>query len=115
MHENYVRMHELFASFVKRGGKIAAVCSGDSHFNLFRTQDNVNYFSSQGYGGIGPSEAPAHALLAHEYCPALNRTDSFDSEKTCLIDMVAVKFEKRETAVFRIGAGEEQFDIFTTY
>ena len=115
MPENYVRMHELFAAFVRKGGKIAAVCSGDSHFNLFEQLDGINYYSSQGYGGIGPSEAPTHALLEHEYCPALNRTDSFDSEKNCLIDIVAIKFEKRETAVFRIGAGEAKFDIFTTY
>ena len=115
MPENYLKMHDVFASFIRKGGTIAGVFSGDSHFNLFEKLDNVNYYSNQGYGGIGPSEAPSHAILVHDFCPALNRTDSFDSEKTCLIDVIAVKFEKRELAVFRIGAGNEKFDLFTAY
>lgn len=113
--ENFVKLHELFANFVRNGGKIAGIFSGDSHFNLFEKADGVNYHSSQGYGGIGPSEAPAHALLAHEFCPALNRTDSFNSENSCLIDVAAVKTGKCEIAVFRIGAGDKEFDITENY
>lgn len=108
----YVRLRNIFSSFVKNGGKLAGVFSGDSHFNLLENLDKVTYYSCQGYGGIGPSEAPSHALKAHEFCPALNRTDSFNSETTCLIDMVAVKPDKRETAVFRVGAEAENFTNF---
>ena len=113
--ENFVKLHELFAKFVRNGGKIAGVFSGDSHFNLFEKADGINYHSSQGYGGIGPSEAPAHALLFHEFCPALNRTDTFNAATCCLIDVAAVKTQKQEIAVFRIGAGDKEFDITETY
>ena len=113
--ENFVKLHEIFASFVKSGGRIAGVFSGDSHFTLFENVDGVNYYSSQGYGGIGPSEAPEHALKVHEFSPALGRGDSFNSSRTCLIDVVAVKPEKREFAVFRIGAGDREFDLLGNF
>ena len=106
----FVRLQKIFSDFVKEGGKLVGVISGDSHFNLFENADGVNYYSCQGYGGIGPQEAPRHALLVHEFCPALGRTDSFDSDKVCLIDVVAFKPEKREAAIFRIGAGSDDFN-----
>ena len=111
----FVKMHSILSDFVKNGGKIAGVFSGDSHFNLNEICDGVFYFSSQGYGGAGPTEAPEHALRSLEVCPALKREDSFDSEKHCLIELVAVKYEKRETAIFRVGAGGKEFDVMNNY
>ena len=111
----FIKMHNILSDFVRDGGRIAGVFSGDSHFNLNEKSDGVFYFSSQGYGGAGPSEAPDHALRALEVCPALGREDSFDSEKFVLIELVAIKYQKRETAVFRIGAGGETFDVSSDF
>lgn len=111
----FVELHNILASFVKSGGSLAGVFSGDSHFNLTDAGDGVFYFSSQGYGGAGPSEAPDHALRSLEVCPALGRCDSFNSDKTPLIEAVAIKPARRETAVFRIGAGDSEFDLTTRF
>ena len=114
-HPQFVKINNMLSDFVRNGGRIAGVFSGDSHFNLNEKVNGVFYFSSQGYGGTGPSEAPDHALRALDFCDALGRDDSFDSAMYCLIDLVAIKYKKRETAIFRIGAGDKEFDVKTNY
>lgn len=108
----FVKMHTVFAEFKQNGGDLAAVFAGDSHFNGYELSDNINYFVFQGYGGIGglDTQRPDHALRADELNPACGFNDTFDSSKTFMIDMIALKPEKRELAVFRIGAGGSCFD-----
>ena len=95
----------LLTEFVRFGGKLAGVFSGDSHFDYFDSRDGVNYFVSQGCGGIGPNQLPPQARVYHQHSEQLGRGDTFDSTEYCLIDLAAIKTEKREVRIFRLGAG----------
>ena len=110
--EVFVRLHNICAGFISRGGAFAGFFTGDSHFNTFAVSDKVSYYVSQGYGGISPAESPAHAKRSGVISPELGWADSFDSGVDCLIDVVAVNTTRRKAAVFRLGAGGEVFDIF---
>ncbi|MBO5990141.1 MAG: hypothetical protein J6R00_00650 [Lentisphaeria bacterium] len=110
--EVYTRMHNICASFVSNGGAFAGFFTGDSHFNTFACADGVSYYVSQGYGGISPNERPAHAKRSNVLSPALGWEDSFDSSKEFLIDVVAINTAKRKAAVFRAGAGGDDFNTF---
>ena len=95
----------LLTGFVHSGGKLAGVFSGDSHFDYFDSVDGVNYFVTQGCGGVGPKELPPQGRVYHQFSEQLGRGDTFDSTEHCLIDLAAVKTEKREVRIFRLGAG----------
>ena len=101
----FPELTSLLTEFVRVGGKLAGVFSGDSHFDYFDSLDGVNYFVTQGCGGIGPNELPPQARVYHQYSEQMGRCDTFDSTEHCLIDLVAVKTEKREVRIFRLGAG----------
>ena len=95
----------LLTGFVRSGGKLAGVFSGDSHFDYFDSLDGVNYFVTQGCGGVGPKALPPQGRVYHQVSEQLGRSDTFDSTEHCLIDLAAVKTEKREVRIFRLGAG----------
>ena len=106
----YLRLHRIFADYVDAGGIFAGFFTGDSHFNTFACTDKVNYYVSQGYGGIGPHERPDHAKRSEVLSPQLGWGDSFDSSTDFLVEVVAINPSKRKAAVFRAGAGGEDFD-----
>lgn len=106
----FPELTDLLTSFVRSGGRLAGVFSGDSHFDYFDFEDGVNCFVTQGYGGISPtSELPPQGRVYHQYSDLMGRSDSFDSGEFCLIDLAAVKMEKREIRIFRLGAGGFNF------
>jgi hypothetical protein len=101
----FPELANLLTEFVRSGGKLAGVFSGDSHFDYFDSLDGVNYFVTQGCGGIGPNELPPQGRVYHQHSEQLGRCDTFDSTESCLIDLAAIKTEKREVRIFRLGAG----------
>ena len=101
----FPELNSLLSEFVRSGGKLAGVFSGDSHFDYFDSLDGVNYFVTQGCGGIGPNELPPQARVYQQYSEQMGRCDTFDSTEYCLIDLAAIKTEKREVRIFRLGAG----------
>ena len=101
----FPELTDLLNEFVRTGGNLAGVFSGDSHFDLFDSLEGVNYFVTQGCGGVGPKSLPQQARVYYQLSEQLGWSDTFDSKDYCLIDLAAVKTEKREVRIFRLGAG----------
>ena len=79
--------------------RLAGNLCGDSHFDAQQYEKGVNVVISQGYGGIGPDNLPKHG-----------RYTRFSTSRTMLVDLVALKPEKRVMRLFRLGAGGEKMD-----
>ena len=106
----FPELTEILTGFSAGGGKLAGVFSGDSHFDFFDFEDGVNYFVTQGYGGISPkTELPPQGRVFHQFSEKIGRCDTFDLDEYCLFDLVAIKLEKREIRIFRAGAGGFNF------
>ena len=102
----FPELSEILSGFTANGGRLAGVFSGDSHFDFFDFEDGVNYFVTQGYGGASPkSELPPQSRIFHQFSETLGRSDTFDMDEYCLLDLVGIKLEKREIRIFRAGAG----------
>lgn len=87
-------------SFSKRGpGALSCVLAGDSHFDNFGRLDGVNYIVSQGFGYSAKETSAPGAVFRN-----------FPRDASTLIDVVAVKPEKREGRVFRVGVGGADAD-----
>ena len=106
----HIKYNELLHDFVKNGGTLAAVIAGDSHYDSYVKEDGINRFTIQGYGGIAPHEKPEHARVSHEYNPLMGRSDSFDSSRTCLLELAVLDPGKRRLKLFRMGAGGNACD-----
>lgn len=77
-----------------RNARLAGSVSGDSHFDRQLTTNGVTYVITQGYGGISPKELSEGCVVT-----------PFSRANTMLIDVAAIKPEKGEFRMFRIGAG----------
>lgn len=105
---------------------IAYVC-GDSHFDALLKKDEtfvtesgtadipagiecpsngINYLITQSYGKCLSSELHSKARY---------KDFNHDASQECLIDVVAIKTDKKAVKVFRIGAGGADFDRSFTY
>lgn len=104
------KLDRILKEFVRRGGRLAGSISGHGHYNADVMDDGVNNFTLQGYGGIGPRESPPFARIALEFDPLLDRTDTFDMTKYCMIHLVVIKPELGAMKIFRIGAGGSACD-----
>ncbi len=91
---------EVSWNFSKRGpGALSCVFHGDSHFDHHAQINGVNYAITQGYGGCDPTKMAPGAVRRE-----------FNRGETMLIDVVAVKPEKREVRIFRVGIGGAEAD-----
>lgn len=78
-----------------KGTSLAGVISGHSHFNNQAVIDGINFVITQGYGTISDDNLPEGA----DYIKKVDR------RSTVLIDVAAIKPDKKEMKIFRIGAG----------
>ncbi len=100
----------ILNEFIANGGKLAGVFSGHGHYDNFDFENGINHFMFQGYGGISSkSELPPQGRAFQQPSEKLQRGDTFDLNEYCLLDLVAVKLEKREIRIFRAGAGGFNF------
>ncbi len=78
---------------------LVGVICGDSHFDHQTKINGVHYIITQGYGGINPKEASQGSVHLR-----------FDRSKDLLIDVAAIKPDKKIMKIFRIGAGGAERD-----
>ncbi|MDO4574157.1 MAG: hypothetical protein Q4D98_02965 [Planctomycetia bacterium] len=88
-----------------RNTRFAGCFFGDSHFDHHLFKNGVAYTISQGYGGISLKELPDDRAVV----------TPFNRSRTMLVDVVAIKPEKRQVKIFRIGAGGKDRDREYTY
>ena len=74
--------------------RLVGALSGDSHFDNQTTEDGINHMITQGFGTVLEENMPEGAI-----------NTKFNSGSQTLIDVAAIKTEKREMKIFRIGAG----------
>ncbi len=79
--------------------RMVAYITGDSHFDVTEVHDGILVAISQGFGGVSPIDVPRWA----------SRLD-FNPDQQTLVDLVAVKPEKKELRIFRLGIGGEERD-----
>lgn len=90
-------------NFTEAKGTLVCSIAGDSHFNAFINRSGVNYVVRQGYSAISDSEMPSWGTKA-----TINWTTQ------CSFDVLAVK-NNGTAKVFRIGAGDVDYDLEFTY
>lgn len=78
---------------------------GDSHFDSLSMHRGIWFLTSQGYGPLKDPE-----LLPHGSIHTV-----FDDTRCTLFDIVAIKYEKRQVGVFRVGAGSGICNRFFSY
>jgi len=83
------------------GTNFAGFFCGDSHFDHQIDWQGVHYTVSQGYSGCPAHDFPYGAV-----------STPFARNRMCLFELVAVKPEKGQVKVFRVGAGGEARDRF---
>lgn len=88
----------------KTSRNIVGLFCGDSHFNVCVKQDGVNYYVSQGYGGVRRKDMMDGTRYAR-----------FDYKKSMCCDVISIKPAKHEVRSFRIGAGGQEFDSGFSY
>lgn len=93
----------LSYDFTSASGKLVCVLSGDSHYNNYIKDNNVNYIVRQGYGGVSASDIVEGGTY-----------DSFNYSTQCLFDILIVK-DSSNAKIFRIGAGGESRDLEFTF
>lgn len=79
--------------------RLAGCFCGDSHYDNQGKVDGILHVISQGFGDVLPENMPEGAV-----------NTKFDRASCTLIDVVAIKPEKRQIKIFRIGAGGEARD-----
>lgn len=87
-----------------RNARLVGSISGDSHFDRQLTTNGVTYVITQGYGGISPKELSEGCVVT-----------PFSRASAMLIDVAAIKPEKGEFRMFRIGAGGAARDRTFTF
>jgi len=108
--DRFPELTEILNEFIAGGGKLAGVFSGHGHYDNFDFENGINHFMFQGYGGISSkTELPPQARVFQQPSAKLKRGDTFDMNEYCLLDLVAVKLDKREIRIFRAGAGGFNF------
>ena len=85
----------------EEGCAFAGFFCGDSHFDNQIDWQNVHYTISQGYAGCSDYNLPYGAVCT-----------PFERDRMCLFELVAIKPDKGEVKVFRVGAGGEARDRF---
>lgn len=93
-----------FLEIIKRNKNITGVFAGDSHFDHFIKRDDINFFITQGYGGVDLKKMPAGAQF-----------NFFDTMTNMLVDLVVIEPVKREIKLLRLGAGGENCDRCSTF
>ncbi len=96
---NELKFRKIMKDFVDAGGKLAGNITGDSHFDRTFNREGVNFFISQGYGGIAPKHRPPDVEVL-----------KIDAKKQMLVEVVMVDSENREIKFVRVGVGGEGRD-----
>lgn len=84
--------------------RLVGSLTGDSHFDNQSTINGVNHVITQGFGAVLEENMPEGAI-----------NTKFKSSCQTLIDVAAIKPEKRELRLFRIGAGGAQRDRTSSF
>ncbi len=82
-----------------RDCRLAGSLTGDSHYDNQGTINGINHVITQGFGTVQEQNMPNGAI-----------NTKFDASNQTLVDIAAIKPEKRELKLFRIGAGGVQRD-----
>ncbi len=90
---------KIMDDFVSEGGKLAGNIVGDSHFDRTFKRGGVNFFITQGYGGILKKDRPSDVDII-----------DFDCNSQMLAEAVLIDSKARQLKFFRIGAGGEKKD-----
>ena len=90
---------KIMDDFVSEGGKLAGNIVGDSHFDRTFKKGGVNFFITQGYGGILKKHRPSDVDII-----------DFDCNWQMLAEAVLIDSKARQLKFFRIGAGGEKKD-----
>jgi hypothetical protein len=93
-----------FLEIIKGNKNLAGVFAGDSHYDHFIKRDDINFFITQGYGGVDLKKMPAGAQF-----------NFFDTMKNMLVDLVVIEPVKREIKLLRLGAGGESCDRHSNF
>ncbi len=96
---NELNYRKILKEFVDAGGKLAGNITGDSHFDRTFNREGVNFFISQGYGGIAPKHRPSDVDIL-----------PIDYKKQMLVEVVMVDSKNREIKFVRVGVGGESRD-----
>ncbi len=97
------RMMDVLAELKKSHNIIGLFC-GDSHFNMYEVDRNVNYFVTQSLS----------CCSKKDLMPGTKRADlNLDESLSC--DVIAIKPEKGEVHTFRIGSGGADYDYVFNY
>lgn len=90
--------------FTHAQGRLVGMFAGDSHVNALVREDGVNYFITQGYGGMENGNIRPECRRAW-----------YNSRHSLCCDVIVIKPEKGEVHTFRVGAGGAEMDYSFTY
>lgn len=97
------RLMSILSDYRTRRSIVGLFC-GDSHVNTLVVEDGVNYYITQGLGGVAVRDMMDGTV--HEF---------FDYRGQTCCDVIAVKPALRQGRSFRIGAGGAAYDCDFVY